>query len=66
MSNIFTLENIQDFSEKISIDELYERKRQQDLGKLDLFNKILNRIHVRIKTTSIEINQIQDLNLCLF
>ena len=52
MSNIFTLENIQDFSEKISIDELYERKRQQDLGKLDLFNKILNRIHVRIKTTS--------------
>ena len=52
MSNIFTLENIQDFSEKINIDDLYERKRQQDLSKLDLFNKILNRIHVRIKTTS--------------
>ena len=52
MSNIFTLENIQDFSEKINIDDLYERKRQQDLSKLDLFNKILNRIHVRIKTIS--------------
>lgn len=52
MSNIFTLENIQDFSEKINIDDLYERKRQQDLSKLDLFNKILNRIHVRIKMTS--------------
>ena len=52
MSNIFTLENIDDFSEKINIDELYEKKRQHDIGKLELFNKILNRIHVRIKTTS--------------
>jgi hypothetical protein len=52
MSNIFTLENINNFSEKINIDELYERKRQHDLNKLDLFNKILNRIHVKIKTTS--------------
>jgi len=52
MSNIFTLENVTDFSEKISIDELYERKKQYDLNKLDLYNKILNRIHVRIKTTA--------------
>ena len=52
MANIFTLENIDDFSEKINIDELYEKKRQYDLNKLSLFNKILNRIHVRIKTTS--------------
>lgn len=52
MSNIFTLENIDEFSEKINIDELYEKKRQHDVGKLELFNKILNRIHVRIKTTS--------------
>jgi len=52
MSNIFTLENIDDFSEKINIDELYEKKRQYDLNKLALFNKILNRIHVKIKTTS--------------
>jgi len=52
MTNIFTLENIADFSEKISIDELYEKKRQFDLNKLALFNKILNRIHVKIKTTS--------------
>ena len=52
MSNIFTLENIDDFSEKINIDELYEKKRQHDVGKLELFNKILNRIHVRIRTTS--------------
>ena len=52
MANIFTLENIEDFSEKLNIDELYEKKRQYDLSKLNLFNKILNRIHVRIKTTS--------------
>jgi hypothetical protein len=42
MANIFTLENIEDFSEKLNIDELYEKKRQYDLNKLALFNKILN------------------------
>ena len=52
MANIFTLENIEDFSEKLNIDELYEKKRQHDLNKLALFNKILNRIHVKIKTVS--------------
>jgi hypothetical protein len=52
MANIFTLENIENFSEKISIDDLYEKKRQQDLSKLSLFNKLLNRIHVKIKTAS--------------
>ena len=52
MANIFTLENVTDFSEKINLDDLYEKKRQHDLNKLALYNKILNRIHVRIKTTS--------------
>lgn len=52
MANIFTLENVEDFSEKLNIDELYEKKRQQDLNKLALFNKLLNRIHVKIKTVS--------------
>jgi hypothetical protein len=52
MSSIFTLDNIEDFSEKINIDELYERKRQQDLMKLELFNKMLNNVHKRIKLTS--------------
>jgi hypothetical protein len=52
MANIFTLENTEDFSEKLNIDELYEKKRQHDLNTLALFNKILNRIHVRIKATS--------------
>ena len=63
MANIFTLENVSDFSEKINIDELYEKKRQYDLNKLTLFNKILNRIHVRIKTTS---RQTTDEHFCWF
>lgn len=52
MSSIFTIDNLEDFSEKINIDELYEKKRQQDLNKLALFNKLLNRVHVRIRTVS--------------
>jgi hypothetical protein len=52
MASIFTLDSIDDFSEKLNIDELYESKRQHDLNNLALFNKILNRIHVRIRTTS--------------
>ena len=52
MANIFNLDNDSDFSEKINIDDLYERKRQTDLNQLALFQKILNRVHIRIKTTS--------------
>jgi len=63
MSNIFTLENIEDFSEKLNIDELYEKKRQHDLNTLALFNKILNRIHVRIRTVS---RQRMDEQFCWF
>ena len=63
MANIFTLENINDFSEKLNIDDLYEKKRQYDLTQLALFNKILNRIHVRIKTIS---RQSKDEQFCWF
>ena len=52
MSNIFNLNNISDFSVKLNIDELYEKKKQHDLKQLELFNKILNRIHNKIKKTS--------------
>ena len=52
MANIFALENFDDFSEKLNLDDLYEKKRNHDLSKLVLFNKILNRAHVRIKATS--------------
>ena len=52
-NSIFTLENIDSqISEKINLDDLYERKKQHDQQQLELFKKILNRIHVRIKTIS--------------
>lgn len=37
--------------QKISIDDLYEKKHQRDLKQLTIFNKILNRIHKRIQIT---------------
>jgi hypothetical protein len=53
MASIFTLEsNNNDFSEKINIDDLYEKKKKHDLQKLETFNKLLNRVHIRIKATS--------------
>ena len=63
MANIFTLENIENFSEKINIDDLYEKKRQTDLNKMVLYNKLLNRIHVKIKTVS---RQKKDEQFCWF
>lgn len=52
MASIFTLDNFQDFSENINIDELYNKKKQKNLNELELFKKILNRIHIRIRTTA--------------
>jgi hypothetical protein len=44
--------NDKEAQHKIDIDELYEKKHQQDLKQVSIFNKILNRIHNRIKLTS--------------
>lgn len=50
MSFLFTTDD--DNIENINIDELYEKQQQRDLRQLSIFNKILNRIHHRIKLTS--------------
>tara|TARA_Y100000768_G_scaffold388693_2_gene386230 strand:- start:3475 stop:4101 length:627 start_codon:yes stop_codon:yes gene_type:complete len=53
MTNIFTLnDNVEELNEKINLDDLYERKRQSDLNNLELFNKILNRVHTKIRQTT--------------
>lgn len=52
MSHIFSLGDMDNFNEKIDLDELYEKKREHDLSKLDIFNKLLNRVHLKIKMTS--------------
>ena len=38
--------------EKINLDELYQKKQEQDKTKLYTYNKILTRIHEKIKLTS--------------
>jgi len=52
MENIFSLKELDDFSEKINIDELYEKKRLRNETELNIFNRLLARIHNKIKITS--------------
>jgi hypothetical protein len=52
MNTIFTLSEGSGENTKINLDDLYERKKQQDLNTIALYNRILNRIHTRIKTVS--------------
>ena len=48
MSNIlFTTDD--DNVGNVDIDELYEKQQKRDLRQLSIFNKILNRIHKRIR-----------------
>jgi hypothetical protein len=37
---------------KINLDELYEKKKQMDMNIVNSYNKILEKIHVRIKQAS--------------
>jgi hypothetical protein len=41
--------NDDDNVRKVNIDELYEKDQRRDLKQLSIFNKILNRVHQRIK-----------------
>ena len=51
--NIFNLKDAnEEISDKINLDDLYEKKRESDEMKQQLYNRILNRIHERIKITS--------------
>jgi hypothetical protein len=51
MTTIFNL-NDGELEDKLNIDDLYEHKQKKDLETLQLFQKILARIHLRIKNTS--------------
>ena len=50
--SIFLFAEDSDNVRKVNIDELYEKNKQRNLKQLSVFNKILNRINTRIKTTS--------------
>ena len=41
-----------DTLQKMNIDELFEKKQQRDLKERNIYNKILNRVHTRIKHVS--------------
>jgi len=45
-------ENEEAYETKINLDELYEKKQQRDMNTMNCYNKILNRVHTRIRTTS--------------
>ena len=48
---------------RINIDELYESKKKNNLTRLDIYNKLLIKVHNRIKTASrIKTNE----NFCTF
>ncbi len=63
MSHIFNLGELDEFNEKINLDDLYEKKREHDLSKLNIFNKLLGRIHNKIKLTA---RQKHDEQFCWF
>jgi hypothetical protein len=51
--NIFTLPDEDEvLSDKLNLDELFEKKREISETKLGLYNKVLNRIHHKITLTS--------------
>ena len=50
MASIFNFNNDDDDDVgKIDIDELYEKKQQEDLNRLNTYKKILAKIHNKIK-----------------
>jgi len=49
--------------EKINLDDLYEKKKTQDQAKLFTYNKILSRLHAKIKLTA---RQHVDQQFCWF
>ena len=52
MTTIFNIDDHSGDSCKMNLEELYEIKQQRDLNTVSLYNKILNRIHTKIKTAS--------------
>jgi hypothetical protein len=52
MTTIFTLTNDEELNDKINLDDLYEKKKEENLETVKLYNRILNKVHDRIKCVS--------------
>jgi len=50
--SVFLFTQDEESTSKINMDELFENKQKRDLKQLAIFNKILNRVHTRIKLTA--------------
>lgn len=61
MDNIFSNRNEENREsvEKLNLDELYDQKKQEDLAKLYTFNRILTRVHDKIKVAARQKNSQQ-------
>jgi len=52
METIFTLGDYEESSTKINLDDLYEEQQKTNLNTISIYNRILSRIHTKIKTIS--------------
>lgn len=59
METIFTLDDAPDGGQDVNMDELYEYQKQKSLEDLALYNKILSRIHAKVRTASRQRNSDQ-------
>ena len=61
MDNIFSSRNEEnrEIVEKLNLDDLYDQKKQEDLAKLYTFNRILTRVHEKIKIAARQKNSQQ-------
>ena len=50
--SFFLYHDEEDINQKLNIDDLFEKQQQHDLKQLSIYNKLLNRIHKRIKHIS--------------
>ena len=58
MDSIFTLDDNAD-NTKVNLDELYEMKQKRDMYTLGVYNKILKRVHSKVRITSRQRNNMQ-------
>lgn len=59
METIFTLGDAPDEGRDVNMDDLYEYQKQKSLEDLALYNKILSRIHAKVRTASRQRNSDQ-------
>ena len=59
METIFTLGDAPDGGQDVNMDDLYEYQKQKSLEDLALYNRILSRIHAKVRTASRQRNSDQ-------